>query len=99
MLRTILDARPLVAMIVAAVIGATGLHVYPLPTDDVFLALIALRTPAIFHALAYGYAKIWFTTTFFAASHVTSSIHIMSYLTIPYWRSRPSNPLPMYYNS
>src|SRR5216683_2933852 len=62
MVRTILDARPLVAMIVAAAIGATGLHVYPLPTHDVFLALIAVRTPAIFHLLAYGYATIWFTT-------------------------------------
>ena len=52
----------LVFMIVAAVIGGMGLHVYPLPTGDVFLGLIALRTPAIFQMLAYGYATIWFTT-------------------------------------
>ncbi len=70
MLRTILDARALVAMIVATVIGGMGLHVYPLPTDDVFLVLIALRTPAIYHTLAYGYATIWFTTPFFAAADV-----------------------------
>ncbi len=92
MLRTILDARPLVAMIVAAVIGATGLHVYPLPTDDVFLALIALRTPAIFHVLAYGYATIWFTTPFFAASLVTSMIAILVYHRLPAGRSRPLPP-------
>src|SRR6266852_5351276 len=95
MLRTILDARPLVAMIVAAVIGATGLHVYPLPTDDVFLALIALRTPAIFHALAYGYATIWFTTPFFAASLVTSMIAILVYHRLPTGRSRPLPPYAM----
>src|SRR6266852_253337 len=92
MLRTILDARPLVAMIVAAVIGATGLHVYPLPTDDVFLALIALRTPAIFQMLAYGYATIWFTTPFFAASLVTSMIAILAYHRLPARRSRPLPP-------
>ena len=40
MVRTILDARPLVALIVAALIGTIGLHAYPLPSDDVFLALI-----------------------------------------------------------
>ena len=95
MLRTILDARPLVAMLVAAVIGAIGLHVYPLPTDDVFLALIALRTPAIFHMLAYGYATIWFTTPFFAASLVTSMIAILVYHRLPAGRSRPLPPYAM----
>ncbi len=95
MLRTILDARPLVAMIVAAVIGTIGLHVYPLPTDDVFLALIALRTPAIFHTLAYGYATIWFTTPFFAASLVTSVIAILAYHRLPVGRSRPLPPYVM----
>src|SRR5229473_5743651 len=95
MLRTILDARPLVAMIVAAVIGAIGLHVYPLPTDDVFLALIAWRTPTIFQMLAYGYAMIWFTTPFFAASLVTSMIAILAYHRLPTGRSRPLPPYAM----
>src|SRR6266851_744378 len=94
-LRTILDARPLVAMLVAAVIGAIGLHVYPLPTDDVFLGLIALRTTAIFHLLAYGYATIWFTTPFFAASLVTSMIAILVYHRLPAGRSRPLPPYAM----
>src|SRR5437762_1030626 len=92
MLRTILDARALVAMIVAAVIGGVGLHVYPLPTDDVFLGLIAVQTPAIFRLLAYGYATIWFTTPFFAASLVTSLIAILVYHRLPAGRSRPLPP-------
>ena len=95
MLRTILDARQLVAMSVAAVIGATGLHVYPLPTDDVFLSLIALRTPTIFKMLAYGYATIWFTTPFFAASLVTSMFAILVYHRLPATRSRPLPPYEM----
>ena len=92
MLRTILDARPLVAMSLAAVIGASGLHRYPLPADDVFLSLIALRTPAIFQMLAYGYATIWFTTPFFAASLVTSMVAILLYHRLPVTRSRPLPP-------
>jgi TraM recognition site of TraD and TraG len=92
MLRTILDARPLVAMLVAAVIGAIGLRVYPLPADDVFLTLIALRTPAIFRLLAGGYATIWFTTPFFAASLVTSMIAMLIYHRLPDRRCRPLPP-------
>src|SRR5467141_3639756 len=94
MLRTILDARPLVALIVAAVIGVAGLHVYPLPRDNVFLALIALRTPAIFQMLAYGYATLWFTTPFFAASLVTSMIAILASRHPETVRSRPLPPYP-----
>jgi hypothetical protein len=92
MLRMILDARSLVAMSVAAVIGASGLHRYPLPADDVFLSLIALRTPVIFQMLAYGYATIWFTTPFFAASLVTSMVAILLYHRLPVTRSRPLPP-------
>ena len=42
MLRTMLDARPLVAMIVAAGVGTWGLSAYPLPMDNVFLEIMAL---------------------------------------------------------
>ena len=39
MLRRMLDARPLVAMIVAAGVGTWGLSAYPLPMDNVFLEI------------------------------------------------------------
>jgi hypothetical protein len=48
-----------------------GLHVYPLCTDDVFLAVIALRSPHVFDGLAYGYATLWFATPFLLASMLT----------------------------
>jgi len=57
--------------------------------------LIALRTPAIFQMLAYGYATIWFTTPFFAASLVTSMIAILAYHRLPTGRSRPLPPYAM----
>ena len=56
-------------MLVAAAVGAWGLHAYPSRRDDPFLGLIELRSPAVFHVLVYGYATLWFTTPFFALSH------------------------------
>src|SRR5216683_1765667 len=93
MLRTMLDARPLVAMIVAAGMGVWGLSAYPLPMDNVFLELIALRNPPVFHVLAYTYATAWFTTPFLAMSLVTSMLAIVAYHHLPLPRA---HPLPRY---
>src|ERR1700737_2825758 len=68
MLRRMLDARPLVAMIVAAGVGTWGLSAYPLPMDNVFLEIIALRNPPVLQLLGYTYATGWFTTPFLATS-------------------------------
>jgi hypothetical protein len=94
MLRTILDARGLVAMLIAATVGAWGLHVYPVQSDDVFLALIELRKPALFQVLAYGYATLWFTTPFFLASLLTSVLAIAVYRHAPTARCRDLPPYP-----
>ena len=73
MVRTIVDARRVVAMLIAASVGMWGLHTYPVPPDDPFLGLIQLREPVVFQVLAYGYATLWFTTPFFLASLLTSA--------------------------
>ena len=77
--RTMLEARVVVAMAVATGVGAWGLHAYPVDPDNLFLALIALRNPFVFHVLVYGYAALWFSTPFFAASLVTSVLAIVAY--------------------
>jgi hypothetical protein len=79
MVRTILGARVLLALTVAACVGTWGLHVYPVQTDDPFLALIQLQKPFVFDVLAYGYATLWFTTPFLAASLLTSVLVIVAY--------------------
>ncbi len=94
MLRTILESRGLVAMAAAAGIGTWGLRTFPARTDDVFLALIELRNPAVFHLLAYGYATLWFTTSFFLASLLTSAIVILVYRQAPSTRLRRLPPYP-----
>ena len=71
MLHAIVRARVLLAMVVAACVGVWGLHLYPVQTENPFLGLIQLERPFVFQVLAYGYATLWFTTPFLAASLVT----------------------------
>jgi hypothetical protein len=94
MRRTILDARGVVAMLIAAAVGTWGLHVYPVRSDGVFVALIELRTPILFQVLAYGYAALWFTTPFFLASLLTSVLAIVVYRHAPTARCRDLPPYP-----
>ena len=79
MLHAIVRARVLLAMVVAACVGLWGLHLYPVQTENPFLGLIQLERPFVFQALAYGYATLWFTTPFLAASLVTSLLAIIVY--------------------
>jgi hypothetical protein len=60
-------------MIVAACVGTWGVWAYPMPTDNVSLAIIALRNPPVFHLLTYGYTTCWLTTSFLAAFLVLST--------------------------
>jgi hypothetical protein len=66
------EVRGVVALLIATGVGAWGLHTRPFPADDPFLDLIAMQDPFVFHVLAYGYAALWFTTPFWAASLLTS---------------------------
>ena len=67
MLRRILEARTVIALAIAGLVGWRGLDVYPVQFDNPFLALIALEKPAVFHVLTYSYSTLWFTTSFFVA--------------------------------
>jgi hypothetical protein len=92
MLRTLLDARTLVALAVALATGVWGLRAYPLSQDDVFLALVAVRRPDLHQAFLYGYAVLWFSTPFFLASLVGSLFAIVAYRHAPRltYRSLPA---------
>ena len=93
MLRLLLDARALVAMTVAAVVGTWGLFTHPINADNVFLAMIELRNPFVFNVIAYGYATLWFTTSFLVASLAASVLTIVVYRHLPTARACP---LPEY---
>ena len=92
MLRTVVEGRALVAMLVAACVGMWGLHSFPVEHENLFLALIAAKDPTIFHVLTYGYATMWFSTPFFGASIVLSIVAIVAYRHAPSVRARPLPP-------
>jgi TraM recognition site of TraD and TraG len=96
MLRTVVEARTLVAMMVAACVGTWGLRAHPVDQENLFLALIAAKDPTVFQVLTYGYATMWFSTPFFAASLALSTLTIVAYRHAPSVRSRalPEYPLP-----
>jgi hypothetical protein len=79
MLHALVDARLVVAMVIACAVGLWGLHRYPIDTENVFLAQIQLEDPSLFRVLSYGYATLWFTTPFLAASLAASLLGIVVY--------------------
>ena len=83
MIRALVDMRGLTAMAIAAATGVWGVTTYPPAADNVFLQLIALREPVIFRALMHGYAALWFSTSFMAASLVLSIAAIVAYRHAP----------------
>jgi hypothetical protein len=92
MLHTIVDARALIAMLIATVVGAWGVHEFPVNQDNVYLALIALQNPLVFKVLTYGYATLWFTTPYFAASIALSVVAIVAYQRPQTTKQRPLPP-------
>ncbi len=94
MLRTLLDARALVATLVAAVVGVSGLHMFPIPQDNLFLSVIDARRPDIALGLAYGYGLLWFSTPFWVASIAMSVVAIVASGLKPSWAYRPLPPYP-----
>ena len=75
----LVEQRVLVAMLIALGVGAAGVHTYPVDRANVYLQIIELRNPAAFLVLVYGYATLWFTSTFFAASMLGSLTAIVAY--------------------
>src|SRR6476469_4326803 len=94
MLRTVVEARTLVAMMVAACVGTWGLRAHPVDHENLFLALIAAQDPMVFHVLTYGYATMWFSTPFFAASVVLSVVAVSLKKKATRMRKRPLPPYP-----
>ena len=90
MLHRLVAMRGLIAMGLAAAVGAWGLHAHPVDMADPFLGLIEARSPGVFVALVYGYAALWFTTPFFGASLVLSLFAIAASRRDPRIRTQTS---------
>jgi len=78
-IRAILEQRALVALAIAMGVGTAGLRAFPVDRTNVYLQLVELQHPTAFLVLVYGYATLWFTTPFFAASMLGSLTTIIAY--------------------
>jgi len=95
MLQSIVNVRFVLAMTAAAAIGTWGVEAYPVRlADDLFLQMIYVRKPAVFQLLSYGYATVWFTTPFLAASVLLSLVTIAASRRAPSVTERQLPPYP-----
>ena len=96
MLRLLVDARQLLALAVAAGVGLWGLAEWPFADTNPFLVLVHAQAPRVAIGLRYGYATLWFTTPFLAASFVASLAAIVLVRRTPQaqYRSLPPYPSP-----
>ena len=87
------DMRAVVSLAGAALVGVLGLQAWPFPATDPILGLIALRRPALYRVLLYGYATVWFSTPFVLLQALTSLVFIYGRGSR---RSALSAALPLY---
>jgi hypothetical protein len=76
MIQRILNSRGFVASLLA---GATGMALYfkvPFPAENVFLQLVALRTPVVYKGLFYSYNLFLFTTPYIGYSILLSGLYV-----------------------
>ena len=92
-MRRAFEFRAPINLALAGAIGVVGLHNWPFPADNAFLAAIDARKPWLFEGLAYLYATLWFSTPLIMLS-VTSAL-----LYVAVMRGEKSvtySPLPRY---
>ena len=75
-MQTLIAYRFVVSLALSLVVGVVGLHVRPFPADNLLLALIQAREPALYASLNYTYATLWFSTPFLAISGVCAWLYI-----------------------
>lgn len=78
-LRFVFLERGALSVLIAAGAGAVLEHHWPFPQHNLLLALIQLRTPAIYDGLHVAYTLLLFTTPFVIASAVLSTGYIFFY--------------------
>ena len=78
MMQRILNSKNLVALVLAA---ATGMALYfrvPFPEGNIFLRVMALRSPSAFEVLKYSYTLFLFSTPYVGYSVVLSGLYIFA---------------------
>jgi hypothetical protein len=91
--RTVVEYRFPLSLILACAVGVIGPQMWPWPTDNAALGLISVMSPRLYSALTHGYVALWISSPFFMFLSVCSSLYI--FVDRP-GRPRRSRPLPPY---
>src|ERR1700738_4513109 len=78
MMQKILNSKNFVACLLAAATGMTLYFRVPFPEDNVFLQVMALRSPSIFFFVKYSYTLFLFSTPYIGYSIVLSGVYIFT---------------------
>lgn len=76
MMRRILNSKNLVAFVLAAATGMTLYFRMPFPEANIFLRVMALRSPSAFEVLKYSYTLFLFSTPYIGYSVLFSGLYI-----------------------
>ena len=68
--RVVTEYRFVISLALAAIVGAAGLRVWPVPSDHPLLELIAAHCPMVYAGFMYAYVTVWFSTPFVLISNV-----------------------------
>ena len=93
MMRALIDARHIVSLTLAGIVGVIGLHAWPWPTQDPILGLIYERRPEIYTGFRYAYSTLWVSTSLIAWNVVFS---LLSIFVTRWHRTVTAQPLPPY---
>jgi len=78
MMQRILNSKNLVAFVLAAATGMTLYFRVPFPEGNIFLRVMALRSPSAFQVLKYSYTLFFFSTPFIGYSVVLSGLYVFA---------------------
>ena len=78
MIQRILNSKNLVAFILAAATGMTLYFRVPFPESNIFLRVMALRSPSAFEVLKYSYTLFLFSTPYVGYSVALSGLYIFA---------------------
>ncbi len=78
MIQRILNSKNLVAFVLAAATGMTLYFRVPFPEGNIFLRVMALRSPSAFEVLRYSYTLFLFSTPYIGCSVVLSGLYIFA---------------------
>ncbi len=78
MMQRILNSKNLVAFVLAAATGMTLYFRVPFPEGNIFMRVMALRSPSAFEVLKYSYTLFLFSTPYIGYSVVFSGLYIFA---------------------